>query len=171
MEALFEHFIDPRDPAFKDKDAWKSASTLGHTGRRYKTADQLYAEALDAEPYADGERREQLLAEAYKNERHNVAFYDVTFSVQKSITVLHAAFEHQEVAARRAGDERGRGGVGGAQASGGRRDLGRAAGRDRLPGRARRLLPGRAPRGRQRPVRRRARPGRRVVLPAHVAHE
>jgi conjugative relaxase-like TrwC/TraI family protein len=105
MEALYEHFIDPRDPAFKDKDAWKSASTLGHTGRKYKTADQLYAEALDAEPYADGERREQLQAEAYKNERHNVAFYDVTFSVQKSITVLHAAFEHQEVAARRAGDE------------------------------------------------------------------
>ncbi len=35
----------------------------------------------------------------------NVAFLDVTFSVQKSITVLHAAFEAQEVKARAAGDE------------------------------------------------------------------
>ena len=65
----------------------------------------MYAEALDAEPYTDPERREQLRLQAFKNERHNVAFYDVTFSVQKSVTVLHAAFEYQEVQARRAGDE------------------------------------------------------------------
>jgi conjugative relaxase-like TrwC/TraI family protein len=105
MEALYEHFINPRDPAFRDRDGWKDAATLGHKGRKYKTADQLYAEALDAEPYADAERRVQLRLEASKNERKNVAFYDVTFSVQKSITVLHAAFEHQEVQARRAGDD------------------------------------------------------------------
>jgi conjugative relaxase-like TrwC/TraI family protein len=104
MEALYEHFVDPRDPAFKDRDGWTGASTLGHGGRKYKTAEQLYAEALDAEPYASPERREQLRLDAAKNERKNVAFYDVTFSVQKSITVLHAAFEHQEVQARRAGD-------------------------------------------------------------------
>ncbi|HEV7452927.1 MAG TPA: MobF family relaxase, partial [Pseudonocardiaceae bacterium] len=36
--------------------------------------------------------------------RSNVAFHDATFNVQKSVTVLHAAFEAQEVAARRAGD-------------------------------------------------------------------
>jgi conjugative relaxase-like TrwC/TraI family protein len=105
MEALYEHFIDPRDPAFKDRDRWKDASKLGHAGRTYKTADQLYAEAVNAEPYAEAERRVQLRAEAFKRERKNVAFYDVTFSVQKSITVLHAAFEHQEVQARRDGDE------------------------------------------------------------------
>ncbi len=97
MEALYEHFVDPRDPAFKDRDRWTDASKLGHAGRTYKTAEQLYAEALDAEPYADAERREQLRLQASKNERKNVAFYDVTFSVPKSITVLHAAFEHQEV--------------------------------------------------------------------------
>ena len=60
---------------------------------------------MDAEPYADPERREQLRLDASKNEQHNVAYYDVTFSVPKSITVLHAAFEAQEVKARRAGNE------------------------------------------------------------------
>jgi conjugative relaxase-like TrwC/TraI family protein len=60
---------------------------------------------LDAEPYADAERREQLRLNAEKAERKNVAFLDATFSVQKSITVLHAAFEAQEVNARRSGDE------------------------------------------------------------------
>ncbi|MQA11729.1 MAG: AAA family ATPase, partial [Pseudonocardiaceae bacterium] len=34
-----------------------------------------------------------------------VAFLDATFSVQKSVTVLHTAFEAQEVQARTAGDE------------------------------------------------------------------
>jgi hypothetical protein len=42
---------------------------------------------------------------AGRNARHNVAFLDVTFSVAKSITPFHTAFEAQEVAARRAGDE------------------------------------------------------------------
>ncbi len=102
MEALYEHFIDPRDDRFRDRDQWGECATVGHKGRRYKTADDLYAEALNAEPYADAERRVQLRAEAFKRERKNVAFYDVTFSIQKSITVLHAAFEHQEVQARRA---------------------------------------------------------------------
>jgi conjugative relaxase-like TrwC/TraI family protein len=105
MAALYEHFVDPRHPGFRDRAAWQDAATLGHAGYRYKSAGELYAEALNAEPYADAERREQLRLQASKDERRNVAFYDVTFSVQKSITVLHAAFEHQEVQARRAGDD------------------------------------------------------------------
>ena len=64
----------------------------------------MYKQYLDAEPYADPERREQLRLDASKNEQHNVSYYDVTFSVPKSITVLHAAFEAQEVKARRAGN-------------------------------------------------------------------
>src|SRR5690606_40126970 len=40
-----------------------------------------------------------------KRARRNVAFLDATFSVQKSVTVLHTAFEAQEVRARNAGDE------------------------------------------------------------------
>jgi conjugative relaxase-like TrwC/TraI family protein len=104
MEAVYEHFVDPRDPAFKDPNAWKEASILGHRGRAYKTADQWYEQLLNAEPYADAERREQLRIEASNKEQKNIAFYDATFSVPKSITVLHAAFEHQEVKARRGGD-------------------------------------------------------------------
>src|SRR5256885_1368392 len=104
MEALYEHFLDPRDPNFRNRDRWDECSTLGHKGRAYKTAEQLYEQYLNAEPYADAERRVQLGALAAKNERRNVAFMDVTFSPSKSITVLHAAFEHQEVQARRVGD-------------------------------------------------------------------
>src|SRR5262249_14342405 len=84
---------------------WDEVSTLGHGGRAYKSADDLYAEALSKEPHADAERREQLRLDASKKARRNVAFLDVTFSVPKSFTVLHAAFEAQEVQARQAGDE------------------------------------------------------------------
>ena len=85
-----------------------------------------------------------------KAARHNVAFFDVTFSVQKSVTLLHTAFEAQEVAARTAGDEETAAGVGGVPAGGRGRDLGGQQRRAGLPGRARRLLPGRAPRRRRR---------------------
>lgn len=105
MTALYERFIDPRDPAFKDPARWDEASTLGHTGRKYRTEEQLYAEALKAEPDASPERRAELWLDAGKRAQRNVAFLDATFSVQKSITVLHTAFEAQEVAARNAGNE------------------------------------------------------------------
>src|SRR5690349_5594258 len=35
MTALYEHFVDPRDPGFCDPAAWGGAARLGHTGRRY----------------------------------------------------------------------------------------------------------------------------------------
>ena len=108
MTALYERFLDPRDPLFHDPSRWDEAATLGHIGRRYLTEEQLYAVALAAEPGADPERRAELRLEAGKRARKNVAFLDATFSVQKSVTVLHAAFEAQEVqaasAARRARD-------------------------------------------------------------------
>jgi conjugative relaxase-like TrwC/TraI family protein len=105
MTALYEHFIDPRDPAFRDPSRWAEADTLGHAGRRYATEDELYAKALEREPDATGERRTELRLEAGKAVRRNVAFLDATFSVQKSVTVLHTAFEVQEVAARTARDD------------------------------------------------------------------
>jgi conjugative relaxase-like TrwC/TraI family protein len=105
MRAVFEHYLDPRDPNFRDPEKWDEVATLGHTGRKYQTADEIYQRSLDAEPYADAERREQLRLDASKRARKNVAFLDVTFSVQKSVTILHAAFEAQEVKARNAGDE------------------------------------------------------------------
>ncbi|OXM44939.1 TrwC relaxase [Amycolatopsis thailandensis] len=102
MRAVYEQFVDPRDELFKDSARWAEASTLGHTGRNYPTADELYAAALDKEPGATGERREELRLEANKSARKNVAFLDATFSVQKSVTVLHTAFEAQQVRAEQA---------------------------------------------------------------------
>jgi len=105
MRAVFEHYLDPRDPNFRDPDRWDEVATLGHIGRKYQTVEEIYQRSLDAEPYADAERREQLRLDASKRARKNVAFLDVTFSVQKSVTILHAAFEAQEVKALTADDE------------------------------------------------------------------
>ncbi|ANY06377.1 MobF family relaxase [Pseudonocardia sp. HH130630-07] len=105
MRAVYERFLDPRDTAFGDRSRWDEAGTLGHTGRRYPSEDEIYAEALEREPDASAERRAELRTEAGRSARHNVAFYDATFSVQKSVTLLHTAFEAREVAARGTGDE------------------------------------------------------------------
>jgi len=105
MRALYEGFLDPRDPGFKDPKLWGEVPTLGHTGRKYASEEQLYAAALEHEPGASAERRAELRVQAGKAARHNVAFFDLTFSVQKSVTLLHTAFEAEEVKARNAGDE------------------------------------------------------------------
>jgi conjugative relaxase-like TrwC/TraI family protein len=104
MKAVFEHFIDPGDANFRNPEKWNEAARLGHTGRRYATAEEIYQRSVNAEPYADAERREQLRLDASKAARKNVAFFDITFSVPKSITVLHTAFEAEEIKARAAGD-------------------------------------------------------------------
>ena len=104
MTALYERYLDPRDERFADPARWDEADTLGHTGRRYLSEDEIYAAALAAESGADAERRAALRVEAGKKARKNVSFLDATFSVQKSITVLHTAFEAQEVRARGAAE-------------------------------------------------------------------
>ncbi|MFC5136781.1 MobF family relaxase [Actinomycetospora rhizophila] len=105
MRGIYERFLDPRQEGFSDPKRWDGVPTLGHTGRRYASEDELYAAALEREPDASAERRAELQVEAGKQARHNVAFLDATFSVQKSVTVLHTAFEAEEVTARDAGDE------------------------------------------------------------------
>jgi hypothetical protein len=104
MRAVFERFLDPREEGFRDPDRWDEVATLGHTGRRFKSEDELYSLALEREPNASAERRAELRVEAGKQVRQNVAFLDVTFSVQKSVTLLHTAFEAEEQKARTAGD-------------------------------------------------------------------
>src|SRR5581483_3916008 len=71
MTALYEHFVDPRDPRFADPAAWKDADTLGHKGRAYVSEDDLYQAALDAEPDATPERRAELKLHAGKLARRN----------------------------------------------------------------------------------------------------
>ncbi|TWD81654.1 conjugative relaxase-like TrwC/TraI family protein [Kribbella amoyensis] len=102
MTALYERFIDPRDERFGDPMKWDEAATLGHTGRAYKTEAELVAAALAKEPWADKERQDEIRAEAAGAVQKNASFHDATFSVQKSVTVLHTAFEAQEVKAQRA---------------------------------------------------------------------
>src|SRR5262249_26773570 len=99
MKALYERFLDPRDPGFGDPDRSDEVATLGHAGRAYLSEDEIYAAALDREPGADPERRAVMRVEGGMRARKNVAFHDATFSVQKSITVLHTAFEAQAVQA------------------------------------------------------------------------
>jgi len=105
MRAVYERFLDPRADGFADPQRWDEVDTLGHTGRKYMSEDDLYAKALEREPDATAERRAELRVEAGRAARHNVAFFDLTFSVQKSVTLVHTAFEAQEVTARKAGDE------------------------------------------------------------------
>ncbi len=104
MRAVYERFLDPREEGFNDPERWDEVYTLGHGGRRYLSEDELYAAAVEREPDATPERRMELRVEAGRNARHNVAFFDLTYNVQKSITLIHTAFEAQQVAAQRAGD-------------------------------------------------------------------
>ena len=119
--------------------------TLGHAGRRYLSEDELYAAALEREPDATPEPMNELQVEAGKNARHNVAFYDLTFNVQESITLMHTAFEAQQVAAERAGDTVSAE-AWGVPAGGRGRDLGGQQRDVGLYERQRRLLPDRASR-------------------------
>ena len=105
MRAVYERFKDPREDGFSDPDRWDTVSTLGHAGRRYATEQDLYEQALAREPDATAERKSEMWTQAGQAARHNVAFFDATFSVQKSITLVHTAFEAREVAARKAGNE------------------------------------------------------------------
>jgi conjugative relaxase-like TrwC/TraI family protein len=103
MQALYGLRIDPRDDRFADPSAWAEAPTIGRPRRRYETADEAYDRMLAAEPGASGERREQLRLDAERTVRTNVQYLDVTYSVQKSVSVLHLAFDRARVEAERAG--------------------------------------------------------------------
>src|SRR4051794_6429856 len=46
MRALYERYLDPRQEAFRDPARWDEVPTLGHTGRRYLSEDELYGQAL-----------------------------------------------------------------------------------------------------------------------------
>jgi conjugative relaxase-like TrwC/TraI family protein len=94
---IFGSHIDPRDGS--------------QIGRKLTapTAEAIYGRLLDAEPGAMAERRQELWAQALvKEERsRSVAFFDATFSVSKSITLLHASARAMKLAAQEAGDANG----------------------------------------------------------------
>lgn len=104
MEALFSEMIDPTDVNFRNPDAWGDARRLGQRPGRYKSVEERVAADLAAEPDASPERRQEIRQGSRQGSRTPVSFFDATYSVQKSVTVTHAAFEAQEVMASLQGD-------------------------------------------------------------------
>jgi hypothetical protein len=83
FEPLYVHFTDPRDPT--------GDTRLGRAPQRFRSAEETYNALLALEPEATAERRAELLIEAKQQVRLPVQYFDVTFSVSKSITLLHAS--------------------------------------------------------------------------------
>ena len=163
MEGLYGAFLDPRDPAGQ---ATLGRAPSGFDGHNDKIAARI-ATLLAAEPEATPERRDQLIMQALKEQRAAVYFFDATFSVPKSVSLLHASFQVRAQQARDAGRDEEAGQWIGARAGGVGRHHGRQPGHAGLPAARGGLQPGRLPRQRLRPVRRRAPVGDRVLRPAH----
>ncbi len=103
MEAIYHAHLDPRDPAAHDRATWGQAAMLGEPNRNYRSTAAIYADLLKANPGADPVRRAELMTEAERTTRHNIEFYDYTFSAQKSVSLAGAAFERMAQEARQAG--------------------------------------------------------------------
>jgi TrwC relaxase len=83
FERLYGKFLDPRDPAGETR--------LGRAPQRFRSAEEIFAVLCALEPDATAGRRAQLMIEAKSQVRAPVMYFDVTFSVSKSITLLHAS--------------------------------------------------------------------------------
>ncbi len=83
FESLYGKFADPRDPSGETR--------LGRAPQRFRSADEIHAALVALEPEATAERRAELLVEAKQQTRLPVQYFDVTFSISKSITLLHAS--------------------------------------------------------------------------------
>lgn len=107
MEKLYSSFVDPRDENFLNAsipDAEKEH--LGIRPPRYKDADAWYEQLLKSEPEASPERQRELRNEAEQKaaRQKTVFFYDATFSVPKSVSLLHAGLLAAAKAAQEAGN-------------------------------------------------------------------
>ena len=99
MERLYGAFIDPRDP---DRKATLGRAPSGFDGNKDKVS-ALIAGLLAAEPEATPERRDQIIMQAMRQLRAPVYFFDATFSVPKSVSLLHASLQVRAQQARDAG--------------------------------------------------------------------
>jgi conjugative relaxase-like TrwC/TraI family protein len=98
MERLYGAFIDPRDPA---RTATLGRAPSGFDGNNEKVSARI-AGLLGAEPEATPERCDQIIMQAMKEQRAAVFFFDATFSVPKSVSLLHASFQVRAEQARQA---------------------------------------------------------------------
>ena len=94
----------PYDLLFGQRLAPDGVTRLGRGRVAARSAASVYAQLLEAEPHATAERKAELRAEASRQERHPPLYFDVTFSVQKSVSVLHASIGENVRQARLAGD-------------------------------------------------------------------
>lgn len=99
MERLYGKFIDPRDPEGKATLGRAPSGFAGNDARIAARIEQLLA----AEPEATQERRDQLVAQALKEQRASVYFFDATFSLPKSVSLLHASLQLRADQAGQAG--------------------------------------------------------------------
>ena len=99
MERLYGAFIDPRDP---EHEVTLGRAPSGFAGNDDKVAGRI-AGLLAAEPEATQERRDQIIMQAMKDQRAAVYFFDATFSVPKSVSLLHASLQVRAQQASQAG--------------------------------------------------------------------
>ena len=101
MERLYGKFLDPRDP--------EGRLTLGRAPSGFAGNDDKIAarieQLLATEPEATRERRDQLIMQALKEQRAAVYFFDATFSVPKSVSLLHASLQLKADLATQGGRE------------------------------------------------------------------
>lgn len=105
MEKLYSQFLDPRGPDFlNDAVPDDQKDRLGRRPSKFMSAEEILAKKLAGEPEATPERVEWLRIEAQKESRQAVIFHDATFSVTKSVSLLHAGLQASAIEAERRGD-------------------------------------------------------------------
>jgi conjugative relaxase-like TrwC/TraI family protein len=95
----------PYDLVFGDRVDPVDGTRLG---RRRAAADRLaeglYARLLQAEPHATAQRKRELRDEAAREARQSPPYFDLTFSLSKSISVFHASLGENARRAHEDGD-------------------------------------------------------------------
>ena len=94
----------PYDAVYRQVDP-RTRARLGRPRGRYPTFADHLARLQAAEPHATAERLIELEREAAQATRQPAAYYDVTVSFSKSISILHASIRENERRARQAGDQ------------------------------------------------------------------
>jgi len=109
MHAVYARFADPTDPAFADPITRDQARLLGRAPKQFRTPEQVVQSQIESytteygrEPTPEQIRDWQLDAE--RKAPKAVMFYDLTYSVPKSVTVLWAAYSRAATEADTAGD-------------------------------------------------------------------
>ena len=94
----------PYNAVYRQTDP-RTGARLGRARGRYPTFADHLARLQAAEPHATAERLLELEREAARATRQPAAYYDVTVSFSKSISVLHASLRENERRARMGGDQ------------------------------------------------------------------